>query len=149
MKYLLQKRNMSTVAMPVNERPREELPIYKDPRYIKLVKSYKCKVSLNFIPQQCIPSILMLTFCPFSSWQTKYKSKETIMLGWLLSFFRKSISKNKKQKKSPQCWHQNFWLVVYVAFIEQSRHHCMWSQLQCNYQFSHIWRSTAMSSQSN
>ena len=34
---------MSSVEMPVNKRQREELPISKDPRYIKLVKGYKCK----------------------------------------------------------------------------------------------------------
>ena len=36
---------MSAAAnIPVNEKRREELPIYKDPRYIKLVKGYKYKV---------------------------------------------------------------------------------------------------------
>ena len=34
---------MSTASIPLNERPREELPIYKDSRYLKLVKKYKCK----------------------------------------------------------------------------------------------------------
>ena len=30
-------------SIPLNTGPREQLPIYKDARYIRLVKNYKCK----------------------------------------------------------------------------------------------------------
>lgn len=35
---------LGVLSVPVNERPREELPIYKDPRYLRLIKNYKYKI---------------------------------------------------------------------------------------------------------
>ena len=35
---------MSGVSIPVSDKKREDLPIYKDPRYLKLVKNYKYKM---------------------------------------------------------------------------------------------------------
>ena len=69
------------LKIPVNESRREELPIYKDSRYLRLVKKYKCNWHLAPSTTFLLFTILVL--------QTKSIVKESTMLVSRISFYRK------------------------------------------------------------